>query len=362
MNILFIHESNDIYTKTLLDILQNQMLQILQKLDIELSITSLAISSNLSNSENEEIENQIKSKEKGKVVMINTIKSSIFKNLIMKNRKRSVVAEEILLNSDSQVNNVLIVYPGYNDLYNNKEIEVSKPGKLKLVYECEGKEEEILVERINSFENVVGIGGFISKESIDLLARTCFEISKNRECRYSICLLSSLTVDNIYKSIFDRYFSYERYSNIEYSHIDTNNIEDMMEFYYKLKSEKSSSSSIISCNTYNGEVLSNLFLNTKLLISNEDKEGNNIFEAFLKNDTFDKRVSSCLIIFFTITRSIRLMLNITDVYLYFTNLLETCVISQYNLIKNNVFDEENFIHSVFDEFLVKCSEQNRIKF
>lgn len=361
MSITFLHESNDIYTKTLLDILQNQILQNFQRLDIELRFTSSSISSTSSKSEIEEVENQIKTKEKEKVVLINTVKSSIFKNLIMKNRKRCVVAEEILINSYSQVNNVLIVYPGYNDLYNNKEIEVSKPGKLKLVYECEGKEEEILVERINSY-NGVGIGGFISKESIDLLGRTCFEISKTRNCRYSISLLSSLNIDNIYKSIFDKYFSYERYSNIEYSHIDTNNIEDMMEYYYKLKSDKSSSSSIISCNTYNGEVLSNLFLNTKLLISNDDKEDINIFEAFLKNDTFDKRVSSCLIIFFTITRSIRLMLNSSDVYLYFTNLLETCVISQYNLLKNDVFDEEIFILSVFDDFLVKCSEQNRVKF
>lgn len=150
---------------------------------------------------------------------------------------------------------IIIGRHAYADQYNAVDIEISEPGKLKLVFEGQSKSEFTIKEFDSSQRFGVGLGMFNSKDSITAFANSCFKYALEK--KLPLYFTSKNTILKKYDGLFKKVFS-EAYENDFKSEFLKNNIwyehkliDDMVAY-----SVKSEGGFVWACKNYDGDVQS----------------------------------------------------------------------------------------------------------
>lgn len=151
---------------------------------------------------------------------------------------------------------IIIGRHAYADIYQATEINISKPGKLKLLFEDnDGQKQEILIKEFKG--KGVAMGVYNTDESIKAFAQSCFKYAL--EMNYPLYLTTKNTVlklyDGRFKQIFEEMYEEEfkqefKKRNIFFEH---RLIDDMVAY-----AVKSDGGYIWACKNYDGDVQSDL--------------------------------------------------------------------------------------------------------
>jgi isocitrate dehydrogenase len=154
---------------------------------------------------------------------------------------------------------IVIGRHAHGDQYKASEIQIDKPGKLKLVFEADdGTREEV---EINDFQGKsscgVGLGMYNTDNSIDSFAHSCFKYALERE--YPLYFTTKNTIlkkyDGRFKNIFESLYESTYKTDFEAKKIwfEHKLIDDMVAY-----STKSDGGYVWACKNYDGDVQSDM--------------------------------------------------------------------------------------------------------
>ena len=153
---------------------------------------------------------------------------------------------------------IIIGRHAFGDQYKASEYTITKPGKLKLVYEPEdGIKQEIVINEFKTNIKGVGMGMFNTDYSIESFAHSCFKFAIEKN--YPLYLTTKNTILKIYDGKFKQIF--ENLYETQYKKAFTDKsivfehklIDDMIAF-----SIKSDGGYIWACKNYDGDVMSDM--------------------------------------------------------------------------------------------------------
>ena len=155
---------------------------------------------------------------------------------------------------------IIIGRHAYGDLYRCQELTVTKPGKLKLVFEGDdGTSESLLVHTFEQGQNEsgVGMGMFNTDYSINSFAHACFKYALERN--YPLYFTTKNTIlkkyDGRFKNIFEGLYSdiYEKQFKEKKLWFEHKLIDDMVAY-----ATKSEGGYVWACKNYDGDVQSDM--------------------------------------------------------------------------------------------------------